>query len=63
MLTIRVIATIVVNVVFTTVAFSILEEHDVPHAEFVIALLLIAGFNFGVMVCNVALYFLRRNDS
>lgn len=58
----RIILTIFVNVIFTTVAYSILNEHDVPHAEFVIALLLIAGFNFGVMICNVALYFLRRND-
>ena len=58
----RIILTIFVNVIFTTVAYSILDKHDVPHAEFVIALLLIAGFNFGVMICNVALYFLRRND-
>lgn len=58
----RTILTIFVNVILTTVVFSILEEHDVPHAEFVIALLLLAGFNFGVMVCNVVVYFLRRND-
>lgn len=62
MLTIRVIATIVVNVVFISVAYSTLVEHNVPHAALTIVLALLAGFNFGVIVCNIILYCARRND-
>lgn len=62
MLAIRVIATLVINAAVLTVVYSILVEHNVPHAAPVLCLAVIAGFNFAIIIINVALHITRRND-
>ena len=59
---IEIICEIIGGFILTVNAYGLLVANDVPNASMILALAMLAGFDFGIAVVVILVKIARRND-